>query len=517
MRRLSVALALCAAFAAEAEADFSVTVDAGRLRVDAATPLPFVDNTSPSNGGSLLLLIGSGNDATFTNDIAPGTFAAGDDVVLAAGGFNNSGGSDETITFFYVSTNTTPVAVGERIALRWFPQTTFQQYKNGATPSGTQPYGTYSPRTSDPVDATDNPDGGDPWLVPPGGAIQLNFFTSDTDLGGTQSPSEGYSQFVVSDPSPPPTPTPPVSPTPTASPAPSVPPSPSPLPSASPSPGTSPSPTVSPSPSTSPSPTPASHLANISTRLRVGIGDDVLIAGFILQGTGEKRLILRGIGPSLTLPGRLMDPVLELYDNEGTQLAMNDRWQDDLNRAEVEESTLAPTDPNEPALLRRLPATDTGFYTAIVSGKNGTTGNAVVEVYDLDQNGPVQIVNIATRGFVRTEDDVMIGGLIVTGDNPADVVIRAIGPSLTLDNKMADPVLELFDNNGNSIAHNDDWKDDQQGAIEASGLAPRNDRESAVRITFSAGSSGAANYTGIVRGKNGGTGVGLIEVYKLSR
>ena len=238
----------------------------------------------------------------------------------------------------------------------------------------------------------------------------------------------------------------------------------------------------------------------------------MLIAGFILQGTGEKRLIVRGIGPSLAgLPGRLMDPVLELYDNEGTQLAINDRWQEDVNAAEAEESTLAPTDPEEPALLRRLPAGDTTLYTAIVSGKNGTTGNAVVEVYDLDQDGPVQIVNIATRGFVQRDDDVMIGGLIVTGEAEAEVVIRAIGPSLDVNNKLADPVLGLFNNDGDLIVANDDWKDAQESAIEASGLAPQNEDESAIRISLKPG-----NYTAVVRDRNDGTGVGVVEVYKLS-
>ena len=237
----------------------------------------------------------------------------------------------------------------------------------------------------------------------------------------------------------------------------------------------------------------------------------MLIAGFILQGTGEKRLIVRGIGPTLTLPNRLMDPVLELYDNEGNELAENDRWQDDVNAAETEESTLAPTDPNEPALLRRLLSTDTTLYTAVISGKNGTTGIGLVEVYDLDQNGPVQIVNIATRGFVQTDDDAMIGGVIVTGEAEAEVVIRAIGPSLTVNNKLADPVLGLFNNDGDLIFANDDWKANQQDAIESSGLAPQNENESAIRISLKPG-----NYTAVVRGKNDSTGVAVVEVYKLS-
>ncbi len=213
---------------AGAYADFSIQLDAGRLRVDASAPLPHVDNTSPSNGGSLLLLIAANGDGEFDNSIASGNYVAGNDLVLAAGGFNTSGGTDEAITFFYVSTNSLTLPGNDRIALRWFPQITFQDYKNGVTPTAGQTFGTYNPRTSNPPNASDNPDGGDPWLVPPGGAISLNFFTAESDLGGTQSIGEGYAQFVIgTNPSPTPTPaltptptsTPTTSPTPTATPA----------------------------------------------------------------------------------------------------------------------------------------------------------------------------------------------------------------------------------------------------------------------------------------------------------
>jgi hypothetical protein len=245
--------------------------------------------------------------------------------------------------------------------------------------------------------------------------------------------------------------------------------------------------------------------------LRVGTGENVLIAGFILRGTGEKPVVVRGIGPSLTLPGRLFDPVLELFDSEGERIAANDDWQTDSNAGDVEASTLAPKDSKEPALFRRLPANETTLYTAVISGKAGATGIGIVEVYDLDLQSPIEVVNIATRGFVQRDDDVMIGGVIVTG-TPPELVLRAIGPSLAVGDKLADPVLELFDDQGERLAINDNWKDDQQAAIEASGLAPQNDRESAIRIVLPA----AGNYTAVVRGANGGIGVGVVEVYKLS-
>jgi hypothetical protein len=197
---------------AGAYADFSIQLDAGRLRIDASVPLPHVDNTSPSNGGSLLLLIAANGDGGFDNNVTSGNYVAGNDLLLAAGGFNTSGGTDETITFFYVSTNNLTLPAIDRIALRWFPEITFQDYKNGVTPSAGQTFGTYNPRTSNPPNAGDNPDGGDPWLVPLGGSIGLNFFTTGSDLGGTQDPGEAYAQFVIGtgpSPSPTATPTPP--------------------------------------------------------------------------------------------------------------------------------------------------------------------------------------------------------------------------------------------------------------------------------------------------------------------
>lgn len=517
----------CAALAASlflsalnsaALASITVNLDAGRLRESSAVRM-----NSTVGDGALLLLIASGPDLVFSNsNVTAGQFVTGDDVVLGSGGFNEFTGPDFTATVFMFNLPTA-AQPGQRIALRWFARTTLRQFQDGATPAAGDPFGTYNPRMYS-ANTTDNPDGAEPWLVPGDGAtIDLRFFTSDSVGAGSQAPSSGYANFVVQPatagtptPTPPPTPTPTASPTPTTSPTPSVPPSPSPSPSATPSPSASPSPTVTPSPSASPSPSPRSHLANISTRLRVGTADNVLIAGFILQGTGEKRLIVRGIGPSLRdLPGKLIDPVLELYDNQGTPVDANDNWQENGNKGEIEESTLAPTHPNEPALLRRLPvAAADAAYTAIVSGKNGTTGIGLVELYDLDQNGPVQIVNIATRGFVRTDDDAMIGGLIVTGEVEAEVVIRAVGPSLgeAVDNKLADPVLGLFNDDGEAIFANDDWKANQQEAIESSGLAPQDENESAIRTSLKPG-----NYTAIVRGKNDSTGVAIVEVYKLSR
>lgn len=155
-----------------------------------------------------------------------------------------------------------------------------------------------------------------------------------------------------------------------------------------------------------------------------------------------------------------------------------------------------------------------GTYTAIARGVNGTTGIALVEVYDLDRMVDSKLANISTRGLVQTEDNVMIGGLIIVGDADTDVLVRAIGPELTalgVDGALADPILELHDQDGALITTNDDWKETQQTEIEATSLAPTDDHESAILATLS-----PANYTAIVRGKNDTIGVALIEAYNVS-
>jgi hypothetical protein len=159
-----------------------------------------------------------------------------------------------------------------------------------------------------------------------------------------------------------------------------------------------------------------------------------------------------------------------------------------------------------------LPANNSS-YTAIVRGYNDPTGVGLVEAYDLDPAANSKLANISTRGFVNTGDNVMIGGLIIVGNTTANVIIRAIGPSLAalgVPNAMLDPTLELYDGNGTLLAFNDDWQTDQQAAINATGLAPTNIRESAIVRSLSPGA-----YTAIVRGYQNSTGVALVEAYQL--
>jgi len=251
----------------------------------------------------------------------------------------------------------------------------------------------------------------------------------------------------------------------------------------------------------------ATTLGNISTRLLVGTGDNVLIGGFIVTGTQPKKVILRAIGPSLSLPGAMADPTLELHDSTQAILATNDNWQDSPDKQAIIDSTIPPTNDNESAIVMTL---DPGAYTAIVQGAKGGTGVALVEIYDLDQAVDSKLGNISTRGLVQTNDDVMIGGFIVLGTEPASSIIRAIGPSLPLAETLADPTLELHDSNGAIISSNDNWKDTQEAEIEAAGLAPTDDFESAIAATLMPGA-----YTAVVRGNSNTTGLALVEAYQL--
>jgi hypothetical protein len=272
-------------------------------------------------------------------------------------------------------------------------------------------------------------------------------------------------------------------------------------------------------------------LGNISTRGFVQTGDNVMIGGFIVQGTGAKRVIIRAIGPELTQHGitnPLANPTLELHNGTGALIGSNDDWQTTViggiitssQLADIQNSGHAPTAASESAIIANL---QPGNYTAIVRGVNNTTGVGLVEVYDLSPGTTSLLGNISTRGFVQTGDNVMIGGFIVQGTGAKRVIIRAIGPELTqhgITNPLADPTLELHNATGVLIGFNDNWQTtilggvitgDQVSDIQNSGHVPTAASESAIMADLQPG-----NYTAIVRGVNNTTGVGLVEVYDLN-
>lgn len=254
-------------------------------------------------------------------------------------------------------------------------------------------------------------------------------------------------------------------------------------------------------------------LANISTRLRVEAGDNVLIGGFIVTGfRSNKKVMIRAIGPSLSqfFSGTLPDPTLELRDGTGALIESNDNWISSPNKQAIVDSGIAPSNDFESAIIATLPANGAG-YTAIVRGANGATGIGVVEVYDLDRSVDSKLANISTRGLVQTGNDVLIAGTIVLGTQSQKVIIRAIGPSLPFANKLGNPTLELRDASGTLLEANDNWGDSpNKQAIVDTGVPPGNNLESAIVRTLS-----PASYTAIVRGAGGTTGIAVVEVYAL--
>jgi uncharacterized delta-60 repeat protein len=257
---------------------------------------------------------------------------------------------------------------------------------------------------------------------------------------------------------------------------------------------------------------PGAAMLNISTRSNVLTDDNVLIGGFIITGTNPKKVLIRGIGPSLSdfgITDTLADPTLELHSSS-TTLMTNDNWKDS-QETDIEATGKQPANDAESAIIATL---DPGSYTAILAGKDSSTGVGLVEVYDLDQTVDSELGNISTRGLVQTDDNVMIGGFILGGStNVTDVLVRALGPSLTsygIADALADPTLELHSADGTVIASNDNWKDTQETEIEATGLAPSMDEESALLQTLPPGA-----YTAIVAGVNNTTGVALVEIYNL--
>jgi hypothetical protein len=249
---------------------------------------------------------------------------------------------------------------------------------------------------------------------------------------------------------------------------------------------------------------------NISTRMRVETGDNALIAGFIVTGISPKTVIIRGLGPSLTVSGALPDPTLEL--NTSPAPIVNDDWRSTQQEAIIG-SGVPPTSDLEPAIIATL---DPGAYTVTMRGKGNSTGVGLVEVYELDSSASAVLANISTRGVVASGDNAMIAGFIIGGAQAAGrVVIRALGPSLSaagVANPLNDPTLQLIDVHGTVVQSRDNWREDaaQAGQLTTLGLSPSNDLESAMIATLAPGA-----YTAVVSDKNGKSGIGLVEVYNL--
>jgi hypothetical protein len=255
---------------------------------------------------------------------------------------------------------------------------------------------------------------------------------------------------------------------------------------------------------------PVARLANISGRSQVQTGDNVMITGFIISGEASKKVMVRGLGPSLSgmgVEGTLADPVLELHEPGGTVL-INDNWQSS-QAAEIAGTGIPPSDSLESAIVATLAP---GAYTAVLRGADDGVGVGLLEIYDLDEGDSSALANLSTRARVGIGDDLLIAGVIITGNGSAPVTVRALGPSLAeqgVIDPLPDPSLDLYDANGFLIAQNDDWKTSQETDLETAGIAPPDDSESATMVTLLPGS-----YTAVVRGNEDQTGVALVEVYQ---
>jgi hypothetical protein len=270
---------------------------------------------------------------------------------------------------------------------------------------------------------------------------------------------------------------------------------------------------------------PQTRVINLSTRANVGTGANILIAGFIINGSTPKKMLIRALGPTLSnysVKNPLADPTLKIVDSAGNILTTNDDWQttsnlDDFNAASTKSNAVPlPNGSKDAALVTTL---SPGGYTALVSGQSGTTGVALVELYEVDTDTVNQLVNISSRANVGTGDAVTIAGIIVSGSVPKKFLVRAIGPGLqarSVPGFLADPQFQVVDSSSNIVAANDNWETSDTLADTKSVTTQVNavpldsgSKDAALTVTLAPG-----GYTVVVRGTGGTSGVALVELYQ---
>lgn len=267
---------------------------------------------------------------------------------------------------------------------------------------------------------------------------------------------------------------------------------------------------------------PTSRLVDVATRGMVGAGDRALIAGFAIAGSAPKWVLIRGVGPTLRdfgVPGALADPQLTLYDARGTKLDENDDWVGSeyyYTVANWPATFPLPVRSHDAIISRQLPP---GNYTAQLTGAGGSTGIGLVEVYE-DIHGTARLANLSSRVVVGAGSEDAISGVVVGGEFPRRVLIRAVGPTLSrfgVSEVLTDPTLTVLDAAGNRLAQSNDWASDPKKAELVSATAavgafalPDPSKDAAVALTLAPGS-----YTVQVRGTGGESGIALIEVYEL--
>ena len=252
------------------------------------------------------------------------------------------------------------------------------------------------------------------------------------------------------------------------------------------------------------------HLLNVSTRVFVQDGDSVGIGGFIVGGADAKKVVLRGLGPSLAQSGiadPLSDPRLKLFDSAGNLLAVNEGWTSQHD--ELVATGLAPVHERDSAMVVTLTP---GAYTVVLESSSQSPGTGLFELYDLAPLNS-EAKNLSTRGRAGPGDHSMVAGFVIGGDQASKVIVRAIGPSLAangVSDPLLDPVLEVHAADGSLIFSNDNWRSSEEELIVASGLSPSHDKEAAIIATLNPGS-----YTAILRGTGNTVGNALVEVFRL--
>jgi hypothetical protein len=266
------------------------------------------------------------------------------------------------------------------------------------------------------------------------------------------------------------------------------------------------------------------RLANLSVRSGAGSGDGTLIVGFVLARGSPPTLLARGVGPTLGafgVTGVLADPVLTLFSGAGASLAANDDWGGgadaaSLGAAAAEFGAFAlPTGSRDAALLSSPAA---GAYTAQLTGKAGTSGVALVELYHRAGTGVAGLVNLSARTRVGTGAEVLIAGFVIAGTEPKRLLIRGVGPALAgfgVGGVLADPQLALFrQGSATALRQNDDWSTGGSAALAAAAAQagafalPANSRDAALLVVLEPGA-----YTAQISGAAGSTGVALLELY----
>lgn len=265
--------------------------------------------------------------------------------------------------------------------------------------------------------------------------------------------------------------------------------------------------------------TPVARVVNLSVRTPAGTGSQTLIIGLVVTGTGSKTLLVRGIGPTLSIQGvasPLADPTMRLLNEAGAVLDTDNDWGGSATLSQQFSALGAfalPSDSKDAALYRTIP---TGVYSVHVYPNDTGTGVVLAELYDADDDSnPATVANISARTQVGTGENILIAGFVISGNSPKTLLIRGVGPTLGMkgvSGALADPQLYLFDSTS-FIASNDNWGGTTalKNAFAVTGagaLASDTSKDAALLVTLLPGV-----YSAQVSGVGGTSGVGLVEIF----